>query len=115
MFLDDVREGIWSELTAAHPVIDIYRRTLQNNYLTLIDRKLNPSETAAAAAGRGGGGGGGRGGQPLSDESKYELRAELMALQSNVRSAIPKTTDRETRWHLQGADHRIGEILDPKK
>ncbi|MEO7083683.1 MAG: zinc-dependent metalloprotease [Gemmatimonadaceae bacterium] len=117
VFLDDVREGIWSELATAHPTIDIYRRTLQNNYLTLIDRKLNPPPAAAAAAGgRGGGGGGGRGGaQPLSDEVKYGLRAELASLQGDIRSAIPKTTDRETRWHLQGAEHRIGEILDPKK
>ncbi|MGH7618435.1 MAG: zinc-dependent metalloprotease, partial [Gemmatimonadaceae bacterium] len=116
VFLDDVRQGIWAELSAAHPTIDIYRRTLQNNYLTIIDRKLNPPETPAAAGGRGGGGGGGRGGaQPLSDEAKYELRAELSELQTDVRAAIPKTTDRETRWHLQGADHRIGEILNPKK
>ena len=114
-FLDDVRHGIWSELASAHPDIDIYRRTLQNNYLTLIDRKLNPPETAAAAGGRGAGGGGRGGAQPLSDEAKYELRGELLSLQADIRSAIPKTTDRETRWHLQGADHRIDDILNPKK
>ncbi len=115
-FLDDVRRGIWSELAQPHPAIDIYRRTLQNNYLTLIDRKLNPTETPAAAGGRGGGGGGGRGGaQPLSEEAKSELRGELMSLQSDIRSAIPKTTDRETLWHLQGANHQIDEMLNPKK
>ena len=111
-FLDDVRHGIWSELSAAHPTIDIYRRTLQNNYLTLIDRKLNPPPAPAAAAGAAG-----RGGRaaPLSDEAKYELRGELTALQSDIRSAVSKTTDRETRWHLQGADNRISDILNPKK
>ena len=111
-FLDDVRKGIWSELGTAHPSIDIYRRTLQNNYLTLIDNKLNPAEAA----------GGGRGGaffgrplKPLSDEAKSDLRSELMELQAAIRQAIPKTTDKETRWHLQGADHRIDDILNPKK
>jgi len=111
-FLDDVRHGIWSELSQAHPVIDIYRRTLQNNYLTLMDHKLNPPEAAAnAPAGRGGG----RGGAPLSDEAKAQLRGELGALQADLRRAVAKTTDQETRWHLQGADHRITDILTPRK
>ncbi|HEY5219733.1 MAG TPA: zinc-dependent metalloprotease [Gemmatimonadaceae bacterium] len=113
-FLDDVRQGIWSELGDAHPKIDVYRRTLQNNYLTLIDRKLNPPAAAAAApAGRGGGRGGGA--AALSDDAKSELRGELADLQADVHRAISKTTDRETLWHLQGAEYRIGDILNPKK
>ncbi len=112
-FLDDVRRGIWSELSAAHPVIDVYRRTLQNNYLTLIGRKLNPPVEAAAGGGRGGFAG--FGAEPLSDDAKSELRGELAALQSDIRKAIPQTVDRETLWHLQGADHTIGDILNPKK
>ncbi len=114
-FLDSVRKGIWSELSQAHPTIDIYRRTLQNNYLTLIDRKLNPPAEAAAGAGRGGGGGFGRTIKPLSDEAKADLRGELGELQTAIRQAIPKTSDRETRWHLQAADHTITDILNPKK
>lgn len=111
-FLDDVRAGIWSELTEAHPTIDIYRRTLQNNYLTLIDRKLNPPAATAAEGGRGGFG---RNLKPLSDEAKADLRGELGELQAAIRQAVAKTTDRETRWHLQGADHRITDILTPRK
>ncbi len=42
--LDDVRSGVWSELSSSSPVIDPYRRTLQNGYLTLLDRKLNPPD-----------------------------------------------------------------------
>jgi len=111
-FLDDVRKGIWSELDQAHPVIDVYRRTLQNNYLSLIDRKLNPPpESAAASAARA------RFGArltPLSEDAKSELRGELAGLQAAIRRAVPKTTDRETLWHLQAADHRIEKILNPK-
>jgi hypothetical protein len=29
--------------------------------------------------------------------------------------AIPRTTDRPTKLHLQGAVHRIDTILDPQK
>ena len=112
-FLDDVRQGVWSELSAAHPTIDIYRRTLQNNYLTLIDHKLNPPPASANGGGRGGFFG--RNVKPLSDEAKADLRGELGELQSAIKRAIPKTTDKETRWHLQAADHTITDILNPKQ
>ncbi|MDE3216556.1 MAG: zinc-dependent metalloprotease, partial [Gemmatimonadota bacterium] len=113
-FLADVRHGIWSELRDAHPKIDIYRRTLQNNYLKLYASKLNPS-AAEAAGGRGGGGFFGAPAAPLSDEAKDQLRGDLVALQGEIRSAMAKTTDVETLRHLQGADHDIGDILNPRK
>jgi hypothetical protein len=112
-YLDAMRHGVWSELGTAAPVIDVYRRTLQNNYLSQIDRKLNPppattggptpAERAAAGI------------FPLSEDAKSELRGELAALRDEIHAAIPKTRDRETKLHLQGAEHRIGDILEPKK
>jgi hypothetical protein len=38
-----------------------------------------------------------------------------MSLQADIRKAIPRTTDRQTLWHLQAAEHRIGETLNPKQ
>ncbi|HET7630771.1 MAG TPA: zinc-dependent metalloprotease [Gemmatimonadaceae bacterium] len=112
-FLDDVQRGIWSELRDTYPIIDIYRRTLQNNYLDLIDSKLNPPPASSnAAAARPGAR---RGPPPLSDEAKYQLRGELVALQIDIRAAVRRTADKATRWHLQGADARISKILDPKQ
>jgi hypothetical protein len=113
--LDDLRGGIWSELSESSPKIDPFRRRLQNEYLVQVDRKLNPPP-APAAAGPGGGGGGGAGAaEPLSEDARSEIRGELVTLQSEVRAAAGRATDRETKLHLQGAEHRIGEILDPKK
>ena len=43
------------------------------------------------------------------------IRGELVALREQVRVAQGKSADRETRLHLAGVDHRIGEILDPKR
>jgi hypothetical protein len=109
--LDDVREGLWSELSAGSPVIDAYRRELQMDYLTLINRKLNPpppSATQAQAQNRG------RRPDPLSEDAKSQLRGELVTLRAEIRRALPRTRDRSTQLHLQGADHRIGTILDPK-
>lgn len=109
--LDDVRRGIWSELTSGAP-IDAYRRELQNDYLNLIDRKLHPAPVNAAqvaALARFG-----IRNQPLSDDAKSELRGELVTLRSQIQAAIPRTADRASQLHLQGAVHRIGDILDPK-
>jgi hypothetical protein len=111
--LDDLQSGIWSELKSGAPKIDAYRRLLQNNYLTQFNNKLNPSAAQAAQV------------QQLaalginiqlaSEDAKSELRGELMSLRQQVRSAIPRAGDRETELHLMGVDHRIGDILDPKR
>ncbi len=113
--LDQSRRGIWSELSSSSPDIDPYRRELQDNYLKLMDQKLNPPPANAAQAGGGRGGRGGFGGAPLSEDAKSEIRGELITLRDDIRRAIPRTTDRETLMHLQGAEHQIGDILDPKK
>jgi len=110
--LDDTRRGLWSEVYTPK-AIDAYRRELQNDYLNMIDRKLNPPR-AAAAAPAGGGGGGGQAAPALSDDAKSQLRGTLVQLRQDIQRAIPGAADRASRLHLQGAVHRIDEILDPK-
>ena len=110
--LDDVRRGVWEELAAGSPAIDVFRRELQNDYLTLVDRKLNPPAAAPSA-------------QPtfpgftppapLSEDAKSHLRGQLVSLTGEIRRALPRASDRATQLHLQGASFRIGQILDPKR
>jgi hypothetical protein len=112
--LADVRRGLWSELSMGAPVIDAYRRGLQNSFLALMDRKLNPPPATAAAtpspfAGFG------QPQRPLAEDAKSNLRGELVALRVQIRAAMGKAADTSTRYHLAAADHRIGEILDPRK
>lgn len=109
---DAVQRGVWSEAYGAAPKINPYRRQLQNNYIRMMDTKLNPP---APAAGAGAGGRGGAAPNPLFEDARSQLRGTLTALQSVVRSGAAKAGDRETRAHLQAADYRIGEILNPKK
>jgi hypothetical protein len=114
--LDDVRRGVWEECAAGRPTIDVFRRELQNDYIALIDRKLNPPP--APATGQGGGGGGGFGGTPpapLSEDARSHLRGQLVALREEIQRAIPRAGDRPTELHLQAALHRIDNALDPKK
>jgi hypothetical protein len=49
------------------------------------------------------------------EDARNELRGELVSLRADIRQAIARASDRETRLHLQGADHAIGDILEPKK
>ncbi|MEP6691436.1 MAG: zinc-dependent metalloprotease [Gemmatimonadaceae bacterium] len=109
--LDDVRRGVWTELSDASPRADAYRRQLQMDFLTIIERKLNPPPVNPAQQQQ----------QqfgppqpPLSEDARSELRGELVSLRAQIRSATPRAGDRATQLHLSGADHRIGEILDPK-
>jgi hypothetical protein len=112
--LDDSRRGIWEELSSTRPVIDVFRRELQNDYLTIVNRKLNPPATTATPAG-GGFGGFGPPAQPLSEDAKSHMRGQLVSLRAEIQRAIPRAGDRATELHLQGSLHRIGEILDPKR
>ena len=112
--LDDVRKGVWEELAANRP-IDVYRRELQNDYITTLDRKLNPPPAAPAAPGGGGGGfGGATPPAPLSEDAKSHIRAQLMTLNDEIKRALPGATDRSTQVHLMGASNRIEKALDPK-
>jgi hypothetical protein len=117
-FLATVRKGVWKELDATQVKIDAYRRALQHSYLDAINRKLNPPPAAAATTPFGGQApGGGRGiptrGQTSLDE-KPMYRAELRALNGSITAALAKTTDHETKAHLDAAKDEIAKILDPK-
>jgi hypothetical protein len=110
--LGDVRRGIWSELGAAQPAVDVFRRGLQNNYIALLGRKINPPAPAAGAAA---GVAAGPAAQQLSEDARSHLRGELVTLRDELRRAIPRTQDRPTQLHLQAAVVRIGEILEPRR
>jgi hypothetical protein len=109
-FLGDLRGGVWSELTAAAPRVDVYRRNLQRAYLDAAERTINPPASAAgappqvvaaAAAARG-------------TDARALLRGELIELQRAIQAAAARTTDSMTRLHLRDAEFEITRILDPR-
>jgi len=91
----DVRRAIWSEIEASAVRVDPYRQNLQRAYLEVLNDKVNGRQAAAS-------------------QSRALARSELRALDVAVRAAIPRTTDRSTRAHLQDVRDQIGRILDPK-
>ena len=89
-------EASGARSTRAAPKIDVYRRELQNNYLDMIDSKLNPPAPAAGAAG-GRGGGAGAAANTLVEDARSQLRGEVTSLRTSIRTATTKAADRETQ------------------
>ncbi len=109
--LDDVRRGLWSEILSPRPVIDAYRRELQMDYLELIDRKINPPAATSAPAAQQFG----PPRVPLSGDAQSHLRGEMVTLRGEIQRAIQRAGDRSTQLHLQGALHKVGEVLEPRR
>ncbi len=110
--LDDLKHGVWTELAQSRVSIDPYRRTLQNEFLAQIDRKLNPAAVTGPPAPTFPGF---TPPVPLSADARNELRGELVSVRADLRRALARAADRATQLHLEGSDHQIGDILDPKK
>ncbi|MBI1341507.1 MAG: DUF5117 domain-containing protein [Terrimonas sp.] len=108
----DLKKGIFTELTTKKP-IDIYRRNLQKSYISRLDNILNPPPAPTASFG----------GITISgntasvDKSdiKSVVRAQLIQLRNEARSAATAIPDAMSRYHLQDLISRIDEALDPKK
>lgn len=109
--MDDLRKGIWSELSSGRK-IDTYRRNLQKAYvdrlaylMTAEDQKKLPDfggyrkSTAVNTS---------------QSDIRSVSRAQLNQLKRDVRNAIGRTSDRMSRYHLQDVEERIDHILDPE-
>jgi len=94
--LEDLRRGVWSELDDRDPRVDVFRRNLQREYLSAVDRFLAP-----------GSGGGVADARPL-------VRAEMAELQEAVAEAQGRTGDRMTRLHLHDVELEIQRMLEPR-
>ena len=94
-FLADVREGVWSEIYGTGPVrVDAYRRNLQRGYVETLGDRIN-------------------GRQATPDDARAFFRGELKTLDTDLRSAGARTTDRETRLHFDDVRMQIARALDP--
>ncbi|WP_215225589.1 zinc-dependent metalloprotease [Echinicola shivajiensis] len=99
---DDLRAGIWTELSAGK-AIDVYRRSLQR---ALIERLQYLLKGEASGYGK----------QINASQSDIRpiVRAELKTLQRMIKAAIPRTSDKVSKIHLEDLLARIDAILDPK-
>ena len=92
--LEDVRNGIWSELDPGN-TIDVYRRNLQRVYLQLTKLMMESEEERV-----------------IGSDIKAMVRAELQALNQQVTGAAGRVTDHATRVHLEDVKERIESVLE---
>jgi hypothetical protein len=109
---DDVRGGVYGELAAAAPVIDAYRRNLQNAFVDQMDRLLNTPLAPPAAPG--GFGFGGTPPAPRPADARALARVSLLEVQRLARAAATRATDRATRAHLTDLAARVERVLNPR-
>jgi hypothetical protein len=110
--LTDAKKGVWSELPAG-AAIDIYRRNLQKVYIEALNDLVNPTPPSALPAGLP------RGLMAFTGDIKNTdipsiARAQLVELRNEITAAIPKETDKVSKYHLQDVLERIRQALNPK-
>lgn len=107
---DDLRKGIWTELASGR-TIDVHRRSLQRAHIERLELMLTGEVTPIPAAFR-------RFVGPQINASQSDIRpmarGEFKTLQREIRAAIPRTSDRMSKLHLEDALERINKILDPQ-
>ena len=112
--LTDLKKGVWGELATGSP-IEIFRRNLQKAYVDALATLINPATAAPALPA-----GIPRqfavlfGGNIRNTDIPSIARAQLVDLRTDITAAIPRTTDKLSRYHLQDILERIKQALNPK-
>jgi hypothetical protein len=106
--VNDLQDGLWSELKAGQPRVDPLRRNLQRAYLELLKHEFEPPAAVAAPA-------------PIfrpgddTGERVSELRAvartALRDLSRQITAALPNAKDAATRAHLEDSLNEIEAAL----
>ncbi|GAA4468071.1 zinc-dependent metalloprotease [Nemorincola caseinilytica] len=102
--MEDVKNGIWSELSTRKP-IDGYRRNLQKAYVEALSRIINPGDLSPNAVIMN---------NTWNTDAVSVARAQLVMLKKQVDGAVAGTSDKMSKYHLQDVSDRIKKALDPK-
>ncbi|HEY6061289.1 MAG TPA: zinc-dependent metalloprotease [Gemmatimonadales bacterium] len=112
--LDDLRSGIFSEVGAARPSVDAYRRNLQQAFVDQMNRLINTPLVTPLPPGFGGFPGF-TPPPPRPADARSVARLELRELQTSLGTAAGRAADRTTRAHFLDLQARIGQILNPPR
>ncbi len=104
--MNDLKKGVWGELFT-HKTIDVYRRDLQKTYVQSLITVLRPQPVSGMIINLGPG--------PETTDIPSIVRAHLQLLQKEINAALPFTTDKLSKYHLQDLAARIAEALSVKK
>jgi len=105
--LNDLKKGIWTELPGRKP-IDIYRRNLQKNYISILNNLINPISRESGGTGQS------TSTSVTDTDIPSIIIAHLSSLKREVDAAAAGTPDSMSKYHLQDVSKRIGKALNPK-
>ena len=109
--VEDLRYSVWTELKTGAK-IDVYRRNLQRAHIDQLAYLMTEEQQSIPAAFRS------FFVRTDVDASQSDIRsvarAELNELKKLSKAAIPRTSDKLSKYHLEDAIARIEKILDPK-
>jgi hypothetical protein len=90
----DILNGVFSEVNAPAPVVDLYRRNLQRSYIDLVYNRLNgPGATGGDL-------------RPI-------LFGNMADLKTRLTRAMSKTKDPMTKLHIEDCLRQIDRIFHP--
>jgi hypothetical protein len=106
----DLHRGIFSEASAVRPNADSYRRNLQRTFVDQMERLIStplvpqlppgfPAQSAPA---------------PRPADARALARAELVSIDNQLRIALLRTSDRDTKAHFEELRARSDRILNPR-
>ncbi len=91
--MNDLRAGLFSELSGRSVTVDLYRRNLQRAFVDILGARLAAEGT--------------------SGETRALFRGNLRDLGRSIDSSIGRVRDDATRYHLEDLKAEIQKILDP--
>jgi hypothetical protein len=106
--LNDLKKGIWRELTTGKP-IDIYRRNLQKSYTEKLVSLVDPPKTSgspspfASAPGL-----------SKTNDALSIVKGHVKGLAAEIKVVLSSVRDTATRLHLQDVLDRLNEAMEPK-
>jgi hypothetical protein len=110
----DLHRALFSELSAARPVVDPYRRNVQRLWVEQMDRLINTPLQPTLPPGFGGFPGF-TPPPPRPADARALARADLVSLDGQLRATLLRTTDVVTKAHFQDLHSRIDRILNPPR
>lgn len=111
--IDDLRKGIFSELTIHKPV-DMYRRNLQKSFTEKLISMIDNSQSGAIVFSFGGGSTSLSQGINKTSDAVSIVKASLKKMQAEIKASVPAYTDQATKYHLADLNDRIERALNPK-
>ena len=106
-FLDDVRDGVWTELGDRRPGIDLYRRNLQRGYLERMETLLDEEYEAPTSEFLW---------RTAVDVSQSDIRpfvrGQLVELRRRAAQGARRAIDRATQYHLEDVVVWIDRMLE---